>query len=139
MSQTGIFSYLNDNEFGFQTQSGHKGRIRRVHHNIARICFVNGNGDAAIPNGITCQDGQAFDVPAFHNSFLITWFDRFTILEHDTPLLMIDNQKLQSIRLCGGTIKSEGFDQDNNAKLICIASDEFKSILHNLPRQTGGV
>ncbi len=73
MPQTYNFSYLTENEFGFQTLSGHQGKIRSVGRNIARIFFVDANGDTAIPNGITCQDGQEFDVPGFHESFLITW------------------------------------------------------------------
>ena len=86
MSQTdifgGSFSYLDENEFRFHTPSGHQGRIRRVNRNIARICFVDEIGDTVIPKSITCQDGQAFDVPVFHDSFLITWVDRFAILEN---------------------------------------------------------
>ncbi len=101
MMQTETFSYLNDNEFKFQTKSGHQGIIRRVNRNIARIFFVNANGETTIPNGITCQDGQALNISPFHDSFLITWVDRFSILENGIHIMIIENQKSQSIRMFG--------------------------------------
>ncbi len=101
MLQTESFSYLSDDEFKFQTKLGHQGRIRRVNRNVARIFFVNANGETTVPNGITCQDGQALNILPFHNSFLITWVDRFAILENGIHIMIIENQKLQSIRMFG--------------------------------------
>lgn len=100
MLQTETFSYLNDNEYKFQTKSGHQGRIRRVNRNIARIFFVNASGETetTIPNGVMCQDGQALNILPFHDSFLITWVDRFAILENGIHIMIIENLKLQSIR-----------------------------------------
>ena len=101
MLQAETFSYLDDNEFKFQTKSGHQGRIRRVNRNTARVFFVNADGETKIPNGITCQDGQALNISPFNDSFLITWVDRFAILENGTHIMIIENQRLQSIRMFG--------------------------------------
>ena len=101
----GSFSYKNNNINVVEITNNSFLRIERLNQNVARIYFVDQNeNQIIIPNNTICKDIIANEnINQFQNNFIISWVSNYEITINDMIILILENQKQQSIKTNNNT------------------------------------
>jgi hypothetical protein len=99
-SPSGYFSYTEGHPEIFTLRSGDRVLISPLDPNVARICFVDGNGnERSVPNGYTLRDSDKFVTPPLGNNFVITWAASYTLSHFENLVLKVNQDRRQSIHV----------------------------------------
>lgn len=109
MSRKGSFSYLQDTINYVQVSDTLFARIARIDSNVARLYLVDVDQvEVPIPSEMALEDGVGGTVPAFRDSFMITWVNTYRLMYHGVCVLALTNQKQQALtgpaQASGGTL-----------------------------------
>ncbi len=81
------------------TSFGHKFRILPVNNDVARIQLIDPSTNIAmdIPLNIQMVDKAGIVNEPLRNEWFVTWFDEYTITEGQNCLMVLRNEKKQSV------------------------------------------
>ena len=98
MSRKGSFSYLQDTINYVRIRDNLSARVARLDSNVARLYLVDDEqAEVAIPSDVTLEDASGAVVPAFKDSFMITWVNSYRLMCDGACVLALTNQKQQAL------------------------------------------